>query len=75
MILKNIDGIEESVLNEQIKNYFFRIGYNAKTMCDEYRFYYCSKFIKENNKIMTPQRICIAEQSYNNGLSHEFPSV
>jgi hypothetical protein len=70
MKLANTDGIEETIIDEQVKNYFFREGYLRKSDT-EYKNV-LDKFKKDNPKLMNDARLNLAKESYKLGVSHEF---
>ncbi|MGV8151135.1 MAG: hypothetical protein ACP5NV_05385 [Candidatus Woesearchaeota archaeon] len=84
MKLDNVDGIAQTILDEQIKNYFFLQGYLNKknftglkdreeTIKNQYFNDELELFKNKNPKIMNTRRETIARESYLNGANHNFP--
>jgi hypothetical protein len=73
MRLGELNGVDETVINDQIKNYFFREGYIRKKD-DEFKDV-LDTFKKEYPKLMDDNRLNIAIESYKSGADHEYLNI
>lgn len=72
MKLNNTNGIEETIIDEQVKKYFFNAGYLHKNKGKDYFYNIFGKFYDEFAKIINNERLTIAKDEYKSGLTHEF---